>query len=439
MRAFIVSILGVLLVLGAPLHAETPVDLRAAQTALAQGQYDQARANALAIQNQHPVDAALIYAKASLELGLLDDAERAANEAIRLAPALADPRVMKGLIRLRKGQPRRALFHLRRGLDLSRIDLERTRIRQILRNTQAQLRLQFFGGVGLAPSSNVAKVTSETEFDPTSLAGGNLNGAFNPGISAESGVGAQFWFGANYRLYSGPAGGLNVVARLGQSDYQGSEFDNRQLTTALTWTLPNARQTAQTQIGLQSGRFMHETSDDYRFLGISIDHRIPLGASTLRTAQQTLAFSYKRLGYRYDVAGLHFDQNTYGLGYARQTSPRTRWSVDLTVQDRQAISASIANEQVGLTVGTRRAIGTSGWVTDISASLRYARWDGLEFGFAEKRWERDLGLSVGFENPNISYFGFTPSVRFSALERTSNQNIREFDSQDIFIGFQNAF
>ena len=133
--------------LSSPLHA----DLTTARIALQSRQFQLALAQAENLAATHPFDSAMIAARAHVELGQFGKAQTSATHAQALAPKLAAPRILKALALHGLGKPRRAMFQLRRALDLSTERNERITATLLLQQIQAGLTVKISGGLEHRP------------------------------------------------------------------------------------------------------------------------------------------------------------------------------------------------------------------------------------------------------------------------------------------------
>ena len=197
-RCCVVTIFAtVVCMLSSPLLA----DLITARIALQTRQFELALAQAEDLAATHPFDSAMIAARAHVELRQFQDARTAATRAQRLAPKLAGPRILKALALHGLGQPRRAMFHLRRALDLSTERNERLMITRLLRQIQAGLAVKLSGGLGIAPSSNINKISYPTTHTSINPFTGTLQTIpWTASEAQHSGTGLRFWSGLSYTL-----------------------------------------------------------------------------------------------------------------------------------------------------------------------------------------------------------------------------------------------
>ena len=144
-------------------------DLTTARIALQTRQFELALDQAKDLATTYPFDSAMIAARTHVELGQLHQALRAAKRAQALEPKLAAPRILRAIALHRLGKPRSAMFHLRRALDLSTDRNERITVTRLLRQIQAGLTVKMSRGFGVAPSSNINKIsysTTHTSINP---------------------------------------------------------------------------------------------------------------------------------------------------------------------------------------------------------------------------------------------------------------------------------
>jgi len=143
----------------------------------------------------------MIAARAHVELGQFGKAQTSATHAQALAPKLAAPRILKALALHGLGKPRRAMFQLRRTLDLSIERNERITATLLFQQIQAGLTVKISGGLDIAPSSNINKIsysTTHTSINP--LTGTLQTIPWTANEPQRSGSGLRLWNGLSYAL-----------------------------------------------------------------------------------------------------------------------------------------------------------------------------------------------------------------------------------------------
>ena len=132
--------------------------------------------------------------------GQLHQALRAAKRAQALEPKLAAPRILRAIALHRLGKPRSAMFHLRRALDLSTDRNERITVTRLLRQIQAGLTVKMSGGFGVAPSSNINKISysTHTHLDQPIKPAGSQTIPWTASEPQRSGSGLRLWSGLSY-------------------------------------------------------------------------------------------------------------------------------------------------------------------------------------------------------------------------------------------------
>ncbi|MGV6840148.1 MAG: tetratricopeptide repeat protein [Planktomarina sp.] len=410
-----------------------------AQRALMTGQYPQAIVMAQEIEGQYPVDAALIRSRSYLELGQIEQAKAYANLAIQMVPDAAQPRVLLAMAYMREGKLRRADLTLRRALDLAQSPQERAGITQILRQLNKDIRFKLSGGFALAPSDNLANATHATT---VTIAATGTTTAFNATDSIEGGVGLNVWGTLSYVVPLQREGKVTFFGSQSSKRFQEKHFNHDTWAYGMDVRLPI------TQTG-QQFNFSIKRSDYYRaginkslsdIYQIGMVHPMDGRPAHLSRKNVSVFARYMDTKLEYLNIGTTIDYYTtsWGVNYVWPAGRNGSWRLGFTSADRRSRSSTIANRQYTVHGGRRFEFNKSGLLVDMSASLKWAQWKRLEFALVP-RWEKDTNISITLQRPKTSFYGLTPFMRLSYLDRQSNQNIREVQSHDVFIGFQNAF
>ena len=218
-------------------------DLTTARIALQTRQFELALEQAKDLATAYPFDSAMIAARAHVELGHLHQALRAAKRGQALEPKLAAPRILRAIALPRLGKPRRAMFHLRRALDLSTDRNERITVTRLLRQIQAGLTVKISGGFGVAPSSNINKIsysTTHTSINP--LTGRLQTIPWTASEPQRSGSGLRLWSGLSYSLPHTRLGAQLASFNLSTDIYGEPRFNRSSLSLNHRLTLPPAAQ-----------------------------------------------------------------------------------------------------------------------------------------------------------------------------------------------------
>ena len=94
------------------------------------------------------------------------------------------------------------MFHLRHALDLSTERNERITATRLLRQIQAGLTVKIFGGLGIAPASNIKKISySTTHASINPLTGTLQTIPWTANEPQRSGSGLRLWSGLSYALH----------------------------------------------------------------------------------------------------------------------------------------------------------------------------------------------------------------------------------------------
>ena len=111
------------------------------------------------------LDAALIQARVYIETGDFERAVAAGRAAVKLSQTSSDARFLLALAFERSGENTTSIIQYRRAIDLANNDPQRRLAAAAIRRISATRRMRVSGSVGLAPSTNFNKATSNDEVD----------------------------------------------------------------------------------------------------------------------------------------------------------------------------------------------------------------------------------------------------------------------------------
>ena len=149
----------------------------------------------------HPFDNAMIAVRAHVELGQFKKAQTSATRARALAPKPAGPPHPKSPRTARPGQTAAGHVSTAPRVDLSTERNERITATRLLRQIQAGLTVKISGGLDIAPSSNINKIsysTTHTSINP--LTGALQTIPWTANEPERNGYGLLLWSGLSYAL-----------------------------------------------------------------------------------------------------------------------------------------------------------------------------------------------------------------------------------------------
>lgn len=149
----------ILLMVSAPFSALA--DLIDAQRALLNGQFSEALEFAHDIADTQPVDAALISARALIELGNPKEAERYAAFAVCVAPKSFSARLLLATAQRHQGKDFYAELNFRPALDIAVTPTDRRIARDALRYVRDTKGWNYKLFLGVAPTSNIHRQSGE--------------------------------------------------------------------------------------------------------------------------------------------------------------------------------------------------------------------------------------------------------------------------------------
>jgi hypothetical protein len=116
-----------------------------------------------------------------------------------------------------------------------------------------------------------------------------------------------------------------------------------------------------------------------------------------------------------------------------------QFNLGLGYTNRFSDAVDVGNQELKIDLGWRPIFQASPYILNVNVSLSYAKWKELEITFPEKRRVHERKISLNLSNPNVSYFGLTPSLNYTFLDRDANIEMFRVRSHDMFIGLTNAF
>ncbi len=403
-------------------------DLATAKTALRQGEFVTAIENAKAISRQYPMDALLIASKSYLSLRNFKAAEEFARAAVTLNEKSFAARFLLGEALYYQGKLLAAEYQFRRALDLSPNAVTQRQTTQALRKIKSEQTWKAVGSVGLAPSNNIGK-QADKDTDPEGQNGWSVDD------DAVSGVGVSATLNLEQRFGSKTT---NKPWTLGASfyanEYKDESFSSRGKTAYLKYNFPkigNSRQSVKVSRGVyEYGGSVTGTSTklSLRYNG-EVNLRLDRSWETSK------------------IVGDFVDYTTLAVGLSDRifASRNAVMFLNLDAKHRESDNALIDNKSFTVGLSGTYVPPQTPWVIGGSVSYSWASWSQAPGGpifaglYPEPRKDRTWNASVSVQNNDLSFYGFTPYVRYSLLDRDSNSIFQTVKSHDFFIGVKNAF
>ncbi len=397
------------------------VSLSFAFPAYASSELDQARqalgsrdfAKAIEIAAELPenlaLDAALISARAYLELGQFADASIAAKSAVDLGPTSFDARFLFATALERSGSPNLAAIQFRRAIDLSRNDFERQISVDAISRIGASKAIQLRGSIGLSPSTNFNKATSNEEveliFGTGSIVSDKPRGA----------VGLSYSVSAASPSFPGYS--------LGISGILAEEKEDGRTTIAVSKRSPT--EAGYLDLGLQSSW----SGGEY------YQNRVSLFSSNqVAEFADSLTYGVEAISFAGGVSELDLS------AAARITlleADAVTLTADLRAKRHISESVKLASVSGGLSLSGQFDLDV--FDAQIAGSLNVRKWDSVEAFFVQARRDQDALISVLVSPKKFSILGLKPVLRGSNFRRSSNIATYDIESQDFYFGFEAKF
>ena len=405
-------------------------DLIDAQRALLNGQFSKALEFAHDIADAHPVDAALISARALIELGNPKEAERYAAFAVRVAPKSFSARLLLATAQRHQGKDFYAELNFRRALDIADTPTDRRIARDALRYVRDTKDWNYTLFLGVAPTSNIHRQSGEfLTFHPNYSI---FNQQSKP-IESKTGTLLSGSIARNFRFPNGEQLVFSYAQTARRYDDAGFNRDTRSLK--VTWSATDGSPRILRHISLNYSNMdvAHDPYSESYSLSLGTDLRLnglrPIGLRA--TLGHSNVFDIKtdgreersiRLSYPISVG-----RNHHVSGYVEQF--------------RNLSSEYIPDDTSGYEVGVKAtyAPAGTGFLIDAGLSLDREEFQQRWFIDVDRRWVEKTRATLGVQNKNFSFFGLTPTVSVTREIARSNVDIAKYETTDWFFGIVNAY
>ena len=414
-------------VLFTALPALASLELKKAQVALSAGKYNEALKLVVPVWKIYPLDAALLTSRAALELQRYALSEETARVAIELDKDNFAAHILLGNALYRQDKITDANLTLRRALDFAKDGRQKRLARGLLRQITDQQKFRFNGTFGLIPSSNVNKVTSEEKLDLI------FGAADITSEKPKTGIGV---FGGLNAIYTHPLPGnvkysftLNSFIR----NYEDTDYnsDNRGYTTGVFMPL-SKRSSANISYSYSRFTYGGDPYSDTRTLAYTYQY----------VFNNKKNLSVKLSHVRRDIHDKPFQlsyENTYSVSYDVWRSNQAKIAVELRHSRQLSDSSANDNWGKGISILTTYNPQSTAWLIDGALSHNYRSWYKRTGLFENAREDFEWIASLGVRNSDLSYYGLTPTLRYTFQDKNSNVQLYSVRSNDLFLGVSNAF
>ena len=132
-------------------------------------------------------------------------------------------------------------------------------------------------------------------------------------------------------------------------------------------------------------------------------------------------------------------ENTYRVNVGLWNNKNTTISAELRGSRQISEDPAYMNVGKGLSILSTYNPPATAWVLDAALSFNEKQWRKRSGIFDNVRHDLEWIASAGIRNSNVSYFGFTPTLRYTYQNRKSTVSLNTIQSHDLFFGISNAF
>ena len=271
-------------------------------------------------------------------------------------------------------------------------------------------------GFSIIPSTNVNRATGTSSFD--------FNGIpLEVNETETSGVGARVTLSGFRRLQFGE-NNLQFDAAVGATVFDKDDFNRADLRFSATHLRP--LETGFLRSRLFANRYVFEQSEDNNtVLGLGLQRRWLISPRQYWDLHLTT-----RATHYDDESQSRLDGHTIEVGGAtgRRLTERTTVTAGLTLIANTTEDTRFSHRGARINMGLSHGF-QNGVLADLGgfAERLWYEDDFIPFGIPRRDTER--GLSIGFQNNNITFFGAAPRLGCSVSRRTSN--IVFYDNRDV--------
>ena len=292
-------------------------------------------------------------------------------------------------------------------------------VNRFLAEIRARRRWSAYGGIGLAPDTNIGAAPAQrAQLVDTPF--GRL--PFTPDDRPTSGVGVLLWGGWEYERPLGERTRLRFGSNVSRREYAGSRFDRMTLGTQAGPRRLIAPGTEASLLATAS-RHWQGSSVSHDELGIRIEGQHSRGRRTLLNFNG----SWRERSWKEEP-----DRDgpvvNLGFGARYQASPVLVLNASVFGERDRPDQATRRTRTYGLSLGLSRDL-PRGFTIGLDASLNRTRYDeigGIQTSDGGRREDRTGGLSMNLTKRDLTIGGFSPRLTLGHSTRDSNAVFQDY-------------
>lgn len=304
-------------------------------------------------------------------------------------------------------------------------------VNRFLAEIRARRRWSAYGGIGLAPDTNIGAAPAQrAQLVDTPF--GRL--PFTPDDKPTSGVGVLLWGGWEYERPFGERTRLRFGGNVSRREYAGSRFDRMTLGAQAgpRWLIAPGTEASLLAV---ASRHWQGSSVSHDELGLRFEGQHIRGRRTLLNFNG----SWRERNWKEEpdrdgpVANL-------GFGVRYQATPVMFLNASVFGERDRPDQATRRTRTYGLSLGFSRDL-PRGFTIGLEASLNRTRYDEIGFSTTDggRREDRTTGLSANLTKRDLTIGGFSPRLTLGRSVRDSNAVFQDYERSFGEISFVRQF
>lgn len=292
-------------------------------------------------------------------------------------------------------------------------------VNRFLAEIRARRRWSAYGGIGLAPDTNIGAVTARREQELNTFLG---ELPFTYSDTPTSGVGVILWGGWEYERPLAERTQLRFGGNVSRREYAGSRFDRMTLGAQAgpRWLISPGTEAS---LLATANRHWQGSSASHDELGLRFEGRHIRGRRTLLNFNGALRD--RRWKENPDRDGKVVN---LGFGIRYQATPVLVLNASVFGERNRDGLANFRTRTRGLSLGASRDLPRA-FTVGLEASLnrtRYDEPDALRVSDGGRQEDRTTGLNMNLTKRDLTIRGFSPRLTLGRSVRESNASFADF-------------